>query len=138
MTTNTLLFDLYSVYTIIELVNSLGRHVNLGPDVLTLKFLINNIGSRKQEPYNCTWKPRCQLKSYRNQKHKTLRHLDFISIKLLQRNQPLLKDTPELRTPLYKGHCRWSHLHTHTYKITPELRTPLYKGKNFIPQWCPA
>ena len=52
--------------------------------------------------------------------------------------EPLLKDTPELRTPLYKGHCRWSHLHTHTYKITPELRTPLYKGQNFIPQWCQA
>ena len=48
------------------------------------------------------------------------------------------KDTPEVRTPLYKGHCRWSNLHTHTYKITHELRTPLCKGQNFIPQWCPA
>ena len=39
----------------------------------------------------------------------------------------LLKDIPAIRTPLYKGHCQWSHLHTHTYKITTELiRTPLY------------
>ena len=51
----------------------------------------------------------------------------------------LLKDTPEIRTPMYKGHCRWSHLRTHAYKITTELnRTPVYKGQNFIPQWCPA
>ena len=47
--------------------------------------------------------------------------------------EPLLKDTPELRTPLYKRHCQSSHLHTHTYKTTPELRTPLYKGQKFIP-----
>ena len=44
----------------------------------------------------------------------------------------LVKATPDVRTPLYKGHFTESQMHSFSYKSTPEIRPPLYKGQNFI------
>ena len=49
--------------------------------------------------------------------------------------EPLLKDTPEIKTPPCINHTVGGpiYIHTQSYKTTPELRTPLYKGQTFIP-----
>ena len=47
--------------------------------------------------------------------------------------EPLLKATPDVRTPLYKGHFAESQIHYFSTNQPPEIRPPLYKGQNFVP-----
>ena len=43
--------------------------------------------------------------------------------------EPLLKDTPEIRTPLYEGHFAMSQMCSRSlYMFIPEMMTPLYTG----------